>query len=284
MQWAWKDGKLLPVDEACLNVRDSAILHGASLFETLRCYSGYPFRLEAHLQRMRRWLERLYLFARAREQLDLSTSTIQNAIALLLDVCGLRKEDARLRITVTAGSECCPPSCFLLADRITAEQIAQWQAGVKAVLRPDPRSAQAEMPKWGSYAWHLDAQAEAQRHDAQETVWVNREGYITESAISNIFIWHKNTLKTPPLREGILAGITRQVIFEIAERLHIPSREERIPLPYLREAQAVLLTNSVREIVPVTQLGSMPFATHPIVAQLQQAYHQLVQEEATLSQ
>lgn len=284
MPWAWKDGTLLPADEACLNVRDSAILHGASLFETLRCYSGHPFRLEAHLQRLHRWLEQLHLFARAREHLDLSIPAIQNALACLLDACGLLEGDARLRITVTAGSAHCPPSCFLLADKITVEQMAQWKAGGKAVLLSDPRWARAELPKWGSYAWHIEAQLYAQAHEAEEAIWVNRAGYVTEGAISNVFIWHENTLKTTPLQEGVLAGITRQVVLEIAERLCIPCHEERIPTHYLREAQAVLLTNSVREIVPVTHLDGTPLAQHPVVAQLQQAYRQLVQDETTPSQ
>ena len=279
MHWAWKDGQLLPADEVTLNVRDGAILYGASLFETLRCYSGHPFRLEAHLRRLRYWLERLYLFAHSRDRVDLSFSTLRDATARLLDACGLQEEDARLRITVTAGSERCPPRCFLVVDQITAEQRAQWQAGVQAILLPDPRSAQAELPKWGSYAWHIEAQLQARAHGAQEAIWVNREGYVTEGAISNVFIWHEERLKTPPLQEGILAGITRQVVFEIAERLRIPCNEERIPAHALHEAQAVLLTNSVREIVPVTHLHGAPLAQHPILAHLQQAYRQLVQEE-----
>ncbi|MEJ5253526.1 MAG: aminotransferase class IV [Chthonomonadetes bacterium] len=284
MQWAWKDGKLVPEAEACLNVRDGAVLHGASLFETLRCYSGHPFRLEAHLQRLHCWMQHLRLFARRGEGLDLSTPTIRSAIAQLLDACGLQERDARLRITVTAGSEHCPPSYFLLADEITAEQKAQWQRGIRAILLPDPRSAQTELPKWGSYAWNMEAQLHAQSRGAQEAIWVNSAGYLTEGAISNLFIWHEGILKTPPLQEGILAGITRQVVFQIAERLHIPCREERLPVHHLYGAQAVMLTNSVREIVAVTHLDDNPLSQHPIVARLQQAYRQLIEEEQQTAQ
>lgn len=282
MEWVYKDGLLCRVDEACLGVHDGAVLYGASLFETLRCYRGHPFRLEAHLHRLRRWTEQLRLFAQARAHLDLNPSTLLHAIHQLLHANRLTNTDTRLRITVTAGSKHCLPTCFLLASPISAEQEETWKRGIGAVLLPDPRSVDAEVPKWGSYAWHIEAQLEAQARGADEAIWFRREGTITEGAVSNVFVWHENLLRTPPLQEGILAGITRQVVFEIADRLNIDYREERLPIHILRQAQAVMLTNSVREIVPVTHLDGTPLPLHPIISQIQHAYRQLVHEELSL--
>ncbi|MCS6830094.1 MAG: aminotransferase class IV [Armatimonadota bacterium] len=281
-RWAWCNGLLCAEHELLLPVRDGAVLYGASLFETLRCYDGHPFRLEQHLQRLRRWMERLHLFARARQAIDLSTSAVQYAVAQLLEANGLLDGDARLRITVTAGSEEVPPSCLMLAGRISPEQIAQWQAGVSAVLLPDPRGVRGEQPKWGSYAWHLEAQLQAKTQGAEEAIWFSREGYLTEGAISNVFVLHEDRLLTPPLDEGVLAGITRQVVLEIAWQAGVQCSEERVPVALLPRVQAVLLTNSVREIVPVALLDGVPFAVHPLVAKMQEAYRSLVRSCAPL--
>ncbi len=283
MQWVWKDGQLCPEDEAVLSVRDGAVLHGASLFETLRCYQGRPFRLEAHLLRLRRWMERLHLFVRARRELNLDAEAVRQAIGELLEANGLLKRDSRLRITVTAGAEGYTPSCFLLAEGIDDEQIRQWQRGVHTVLMPDPRAMSGEVPKWGSYAWHIEAYLQAQAQGAGEVIWF-RDSYLTEGALSSLFVYDDDRLLSPPLEEGILAGITRQVVFEIAEQTGIRCVEERLPIRALHEAQAVFLTNSVREIVPVLSVDGRPLASHPIIHQLQQAYTQLVQQETGTGQ
>jgi len=278
-RWAWYNGRLCTESEILLPVRDTAVLHGASLFETLRCYGGHPFRLEQHLQRLRRWMGRLHLFARSREMIDLSTPTVRPAIARLPKANGFFDGDTPLRITVTAGSEEISPTCFRLAERISPEQIAKWQAGITAVLLPDPRGVTGEQPKWGNYAWHIEAQQLAKEQGADEAIWFNREGYVTEGALSNVFVWHGERLLTPPLEEGILAGITRQVVIEIAQQMGIECREERIPASLLPHAQAIFLTSSVREIVPVVRLDSAPLHVHPVVARLQTAYHALIKQE-----
>ena len=277
--WAWSNGRLCAESELHLPVRDEAVLYGASLFETLRCYNGYPFRLEQHLQRIRCWMERLRLFAHARQMVDLSTLAVRQAIAHLLEANGLRDGDARLRITVTAGSEQIAPSCFMLAERISPGQVAKWQAGIAAVRLPDPRSVTGELPKWGNYACHFEAQLLAKAQAAEEAIWFNKEGFLTEGALSNLFILHEHRLLTPPLEEGILAGITRQAIFEIAQQMGIECLEERIPLSLLSQAHAVFLTNSVREIVPVVRLDGVPLPKCLTVARLQEAYRLLVQQE-----
>ena len=284
MRWVWKDGRLYPENEALVSVCDGAVLHGASLFETLRCYRGQPFLLEQHLQRLQRWLGRLHLFARARETVDLSPDTLRTAIGELLEANGLLLSDARLRITVTAGADAHRPSCFLLADGITPEQIARWEQGIRAILLPDPRAASGELPKWGSYAWHMEAQWQAQARGADEAIWFNRDGYLTEGAVSNLFVLQGNRLLTPPLDEGILAGVTRAVVLQLAEELGVECREERIPVSALQAAEAVLLTNSVREITHVIRLEDELLPQHSTVKHLQEAYRRVVHRQIQRSQ
>ncbi|MCS6949022.1 MAG: aminotransferase class IV [Armatimonadota bacterium] len=283
-RWAWCNGRLCAEGELYVPVRDGAVLYGASLFETLRCYNGHPFRLEQHLQRLRRWLERLRLFRHAREEVELRTPVIRQAIASVLEANGWLQGDVRVRLTVTAGSEKGTPLCFLLAERIPPEQVAQWRSGVTAALLPDPRSVQGEQPKWGNYAWHLEAQQLAREQGADEAIWFNGRGYLTEGALSNVFVWHEECLLTPPVEEGILAGVARQVVLEIAPQMGIECREEPIPIDLLPHVQAIFLTNSVREVVPVTRLGQRHFRTHPVVTSLQEAYRQQVQREVEASQ
>jgi branched-chain amino acid aminotransferase len=279
MRWIWFNGELLPTERACLNVLDGAVLHGAALFETLRCYQGFPFRLEQHLQRMRRWLASLRLFQKAQREVDLRTSVIEQAIASLISANGLQQQDARLRLTVTAGSETVSAACFITAAALSVQQIDRWQQGISVIVRHDPRAGGGERPKWSSYAVHLEAQLEAAVSGADEVIWFNAQQRITEGASSNVFAWNGRRLVTPPLQEGVLAGITRDVVLNLCAQEGIPCAEAPLSVCELMTAEAVFLTNSVREIVPVRWLEGRPFGAHPLTTQLQLAYRQLVQTE-----
>ncbi len=283
MQWIWYNGELVPAGQARLSVLDGAVLHGAALFETLRCYRGFPFRLEQHLQRMRRWLAALRLFASARQQVDLRTPFIEQAVASLIRANDLQSADARLRLTVTAGSEWSQPACFLTATVLSPQQIARWREGAGVLLRPDPRAGTGERPKWSSYAAHLEAQYEAKALGREEVIWFNAQGNITEGATSNVFAWDGRHLVTPPLHEGILAGITRETVMQLCAQEGIPCIEAPLSVGELLSAEAVFLTSSVREIVPVTQLEDRPLKPHPLIQQLQTAYRQLVEKERACS-
>lgn len=278
-QWIWCNGRLYPEEEVALSVRDRAVLHGASLFETLRCYRGYPFRLQEHLNRLHHWMSRLALFEYARTRLQIDSDTIHQAVLQLLQTNDLLNTDARLRITVTAGSAQVEPKCLLWAEPIPPEQINRWRLGIRATLLPTPFAWHEEMPKWGSYAWHAEAQLLAQAKGAEEAIWFTSEGYLTEGTYSNLFLWYEEQLLTPPLEEGILAGITRQLVLDIAQTEQIEYRVERIPVELLHKAHALFLTNAVREIVPVTHLDDTPLPTHPIVERLQEAYRRIVAQE-----
>jgi branched-chain amino acid aminotransferase len=281
MQWVWWNGELIAEQNARLSVLDGAVLHGAALFETFRCYRGFPFRLEPHLKRLRRWLHSLQLFERARQQADLSVPTIAAAVARLIEANQLQETDARVRLTVTAGSSASAPACFLIATPLTAEELSRWREGISAVLRPDPRAGGGERPKWSSYAAHLEAQYEANALGAEEVIWFNAQERITEGATSNVFAWNGRELVTPPLQEGILAGITREAVMQICAQRGIPCIEAPLPVHDLLLAEAVFLTSSVREVVPLRRLQHRPFAAHPLTVQLQTAYRQLVETERT---
>lgn len=278
-RWVWCNGQLYPEEEVSLSPRDRAVLHGASLFETLRCYRGYPFRLQEHLNRLLQWMSRLNLFQHARTYLQMDSDAIRRAVSQLLQANDLLNTDARLRITVTAGSEGVEPKCLLWAEPLLPEQIARWRSGIRATLLPTPFAWRGEMPKWGSYAWHAEAQLLAQAKGAEEAIWFTRDGYLTEGTYSNLFLWYEEQLLTPPLEEGILAGVARQLVLHIAQTERIAYRVERLPVELLQKAHAVFLTNAVREIVPVTHLDDTPLPVHPVVERLQEAYGRIVARE-----
>jgi branched-chain amino acid aminotransferase len=126
------------------------------------------------------------------------------------------------------------------------------------------------------------ARRDAKDSGADESFFLNQKGYLTEAAGSNVFIVKEGVLKTPPYESGILPGVTRVVVFELAAQLGIKIKEVNCRLSDLLQADEVFLTNSVIEIMPVTVFDGKPVGNGKpgaVTHSLLKAYGELVTRE-----
>jgi 4-amino-4-deoxychorismate lyase len=256
---------LVAPDEAAIRADDEALLRGRAAFETLRVYGGRPFRLGAHLDRLAASADAMGLPPIARPELE-------ELAALVLPHAG--EGDAVLRLVSTAGPAEGPPAGLALLSEIPGwiEEVrlrgarAASLLGVRAVvpwLLPGVKST--------SYAVNMAAEAEAKRRGAEEAIFVDTEGVVLEGTVTNVW-WRKGeTLHTPSLELGILAGVTRAALLELAPSRGYDIVEGTYRLDELYEADEAFTSSSVREVLPLVEVDGNPLRRGPAADALQEA-------------
>jgi len=282
MDFVYLNGKVIPREEAKISPFDRGFLYGYGLFETMRSYGGRIFRLDQHLARLRRSAEKLAL-APAIESYDL-----RKAVYMTLEANGLL--DARIRLSVSAGPgerKISPP-----ADGITVLVVAEkmapspqaYEKGVRVVTVDIRRNSQSPLSqvKATGFLDSLVAYSRAVALGADEAILLNEKGFVAEGAMSNIFLVSRGILITPSEDSGILSGITREVVLELAHNLGIAAMEKESPLSDLLQADEAFLTSAVREVMPIASIDGQPVGQNvpgPITRRLMAAYRRLVEME-----
>jgi len=277
------NGNLTPRSEAKLSPFDHGFLYGYGLFETMRAYNGYIFRLDCHLARLRRSAESLGLAHKVVE-FDLETACQETLKANEL-------KEARLRLTITAGEGDMTPdpsTCSSLTILVTAKDLIplphqKYEQGFKAVLSSLRRDSQSPLSRLKStcYVNNILAKMGAKAAGCDEAILLNERGYLAEGSTSNIFLMSKGELITPSLESGVLPGITREAVLEIAQASDIKTVEREIELKELTEAEEAFITNSVVEIMPLTWFDGKPIGSGmagQLTKKLMAAYKELVNE------
>jgi 4-amino-4-deoxychorismate lyase len=256
-----------------LRADDEAVLRGRAAFETLRVYSGVPFRLEAHLERLAASARVLELPAPPCAELsDLATAAIA--------ACG--RNDAVLRLVFTPGPEGGPPSGFALVTALPPALEEQRGRGVALATMQLAigTSARRESPwllpgvKSTSYAVNMAAQAEARRRGADDALLLSLEGAVLEGPTSNVWFAEEGRLRTPSLDLGILAGVTRSALLEACAAGGVAVEEGAYALDRLHAADEVFTSSSVREVMPVVVVDGRSVAAGapgPLAARMQAA-------------
>jgi branched-chain amino acid aminotransferase len=278
---------LLPKDKACISVEDYGFLSGAGLFETMRAYNGSIFRLDKHIERL---LSSASLLGLANK---LNGEELTKACNDTLKANGFK--EARIRLTVSMGEAGAfpgnpiDPTVLITATAYTPLPQEKYERGFLthvATFRQYSGAALAGVKSTG-YLPNLLARRYAEEHGCDEALFLNENDHITEGSISNLFfVSSNNSLVTPPMSSGVLLGVTRQVIFELATRLGIVASEVAVRLEELSGFNEAFLTNSVAEVMPlvavadrekVITIGSgRPGRT---TNRLMAAYKELVKEE-----
>jgi branched-subunit amino acid aminotransferase/4-amino-4-deoxychorismate lyase len=213
---------LLPSSQASISAFNHGFLYGLGLFETVRAYSGFPFRLDRHIARLLRGAEIIGLSP------NFTAKELHEFCLHVLRANHL--QEARLRITLSAGDgEPIPepttnaPALFITATHYLPDQ-ALHESGAKAVfsaLRRNNRSLPSRL-KTTSYLDSFMARREARVKGADEALFLNEQGALCEGSTSNIFLVSGETLVTPSVASGILAGITREAIIEMRPFSPVP--------------------------------------------------------------
>jgi branched-chain amino acid aminotransferase len=281
------DGVLVPAGEARVPVFDRGFLHGDSVYEVVRTYDLEPFELGAHLARLSASAERIYL------ALPWSGQRFEEEIRRVVDASSggdpadpaaapWNQGERSVRIVVTRGSGemgldpalATEPLVAILALPLRGPPLAAYREGVSAWPFGGPGAPPRggdPGAKTGEHLFHVLAMREARAHEGHEALLVDRDGCVTEGASSNVFAVRGGALETPPLQAGILAGVTRARVLELARELGVQVREQALPLPSLADADEAFLTSTVREILPLVRVGSRPVgsgAPGPVTARL----------------
>jgi branched-chain amino acid aminotransferase len=279
------NGKLVPKEEAKVSVFDHGFLYGDGVFEGIRIYNGKIFKLKEHI-------ERLFYSAHS---IDLKPPLTQEELiqATVETVRANNLRDGYIRIVISRGEgdlgldpqKCPNPTVVIIADKIAIYPEEVYKKGMKIITVSTRRnSPQALNPNIKSlnYLNNILAKIEANRANVPEAIMLSIEGYVAEATGDNLFIVKNKNLITPPLHLGVLPGITRQTVIELAKERGIITQEKPFTLYDVYTADECFLTGTAAEIVPVVEVdgrkinGGVP---GEITLLLMKDFHEYVKQE-----
>jgi branched-chain amino acid aminotransferase group I len=273
------NGSLIPRSQARISALDYGFLYGFGLFETMRAYEGRVFRLDRHLNRL----------ARSAEVLGLPLPATDLRSAVMATIQANQLGDARVRIAVSIGeggivpdpSTCDQPTVLILAGHYQPYPEQVYEKGFKAIVSSIHRNSQSPLSrlKSANYLESMLARQEARAAGVDEALCLNEKGLLAEASMSNVFLVTNGTLRTPGPGSGILPGITREAILELAPSLAISTLEDDVRQDELFQAQEAFLTNSLIEVMPLTEIDGKPVGSGrpgPLTRRLAAAYKRLV--------
>lgn len=269
------NGGYLPVENAHVSVMDRGFLFGDGIYEVIPVYCGSLFRFEEHLERLENSLkltriENPYSRDKWRDiMLPLIDATKNQYIYFQVTRGAAEKRDHAF----PAGVK---PTVFMMCNDIAP--FNDKEAGVKAISLDDNRWSLCNI-KAIALLGNILLRQQAVDNECAEAILV-REGYITEGSASNVFAVIDGILITPPKSNFILAGITRDVILELADANNILYAEDIISLDALKTASEIWFASSTREILPVVELDGRPVANGN-VGQLWHTMNDLLQTYKT---
>jgi len=275
------NGELTPISLARISPLDYSFLYGYGLFETMRAYSGTIFLLERHLDRLYKASRTLGMVHRLNSY-DLGRACY--------DVLKINKlADARIRLTVSAGEgdmvpnldTCKGITIFIAAQKLAPFSSAKYQEGFNAIISSLRRNSQSPLSrlKTACYLENILAKRGARAAGFNEALILNERDMLAEGSSSNIFLVDKKVLSTPSLECGVLPGITRGVVLEMAQSLDIKLVETEIKPEELLDSDEAFFTNSIVGIMPLTYIGDRPVGTGKpgvLTKKLMKAYKKLV--------
>ena len=246
--------------EPVLRADDEALLRGRAAFETVRVYAGEGFRLTEHLVRLAQSAERIGLPA-------VNGLAFEELAGQAITAAGV--PDAVLRLYWTPT-----PLALALVSALPDHHDELRERGQRLISL---RGVRAEAPwllpgvKSTSYAVNMAAEAEARRRGADDAVFVDGEDVVLEGPTTNIWWRRGRTLFTPALELGILAGVTRAAVIELAGELDYEVVKGTFALAELAAAEEAFTSSSVREVMPVVELDGAALGRGPAADELQAA-------------
>ncbi len=264
----WVDGNLVDSDQPAIRAVDHGVTVGDGAFETCKIVRSVPFALTRHLRRMDRTLSGLGLPA-------VDHDVVRAGIAAVLAE-GEPIAFGRLRWTVTGGtgplgSDRAGSAPTLIVTAAPAPPPPPSAAVVTVPWTRNERAATAGL-KTTSYADNVVALARARAKGAMEAIFANTTGDLCEGTGSNVFVVLGGTVLTPPLESGCLAGVTRELLLEWARDAGIDIIEERLPLTILRSCAEIILTSTLKDVLPVHRVDKRELTPGPLGARLRQVW------------
>lgn len=275
------NGTLVDKADAKVSVYDHGLLYGDGVFEGLRIYSGKVFRLQEHV-------DRLYDSAKA-IALKIPLTPDEMTQAVNDTVAANKKVDGYIRLVVTRGAGTlgldprkCEPVVIIIVDDISLYPKELYEDGLKIItastIRNHPNAVNPRV-KSLNYLNNILAKMEAIRAGCLEAIMLNHKGEVAECTGDNIFVIKNGILKTPPTEAGILEGITRNFVMELARQQGIPVVECNLTRHDIYTADELFLTGTAAEVIAVTEVDSRTIGAGkqgPLTRQLRTAFQQAV--------
>lgn len=273
----------MPTHEAKISVFDHGLLYGDGVFEGLRFYNSRVFMLQEHLIRLQQSATAISL------KLPFSLTEIQQAIEQLVEAYAHNSGYLRLVVTRGVGSlgidpqKCAQASLFIIADKLS---VVNTQQSIKLHIASTRRMpAECLDPKIKSlnYLNNILARIEANEAGMDEALMLNTQGFVSEGTVDNIFIIKDRQLLTPQVNDGLLKGITRDVILQLTRQLDLPTIETSLKVEDVMQADECFLTGTGAELLPVGQVNQHIFkpSKNSLFPVIQQAFKKMVEESCS---
>ena len=282
------NGEILDEENAKISVFDRGFLYGDGIFETVRSYGGVVFRLKDHLDRLYSSMKSLKI------RQSLSNKETEKAVYELLRINSL--EDASVRITISRGiskqrvfniSQNEVANVVISAQSFIPRPIEFYEKGINTDITHFKRNSQSLLSRFKAlnYLESVIARNEAIPKGSFETIFLNEFGYVCEGTVSNIFMVKGNRLMTPSLDCGVLPGITRKIVLELASYAALGTQEGKFKEEELKDSEEVFLTNSLIELIPVVKIDDRRIGNERVghlTQKIHSLYKELVKKERTL--
>jgi branched-chain amino acid aminotransferase len=273
------NGKIVASKEAVVSVFDHGFLYGDGIYETMRAYDGVVFRLDQHIKRLFRSASLIGL------SIPFDIDQVKIAIYETLIANALRK--AYIRLTVSRGRGpigldpdlCVEPTVVIVAQELKEYPGAFYKNGINLIISETRRNIKEAIDpriKSLNFLNNVLAKIEAKKKGAYEAIMLNVNGHLAEGTISNIFFYKDNVLCTPSPECGILDGITRGIVIELALREGIRVKEGQFTRKDIYSAREAFLTNTSMEVMPVSKIDDQTYAVDNIAKLLRGIYREEV--------
>ena len=277
------NGKLYDRDEAKVSVYDHGLLYGDGVFEGVRVYNGKVFRHREHIDRLYESARHIAL------EIPLAPGDMMKAVDDT--VKANNKVDGYIRLVVTRGPgnlgldpRSCKPNVIVIVDDISLYPKELYENGLKIVtaslIRNHPNALNPRI-KSLNYLNNILAKIEAIRAGCLEALMLNHKGEVAECTGDNVFVVKKGVLRTPPPDAGILEGVTRNLVIELAEKAGLPFAEATLTRHDIYAADECFLTGTAAEVIAVTECDGRLIGAGkqgPVTKQLREAFIRLTKE------
>jgi branched-chain amino acid aminotransferase len=269
------NNKLVPRAEALVSVFDHGFLYGDGVYETMRAYDGVVFMLDDHLMRLSRSASMIGL------SVPHDMDGIRDAVYETMSANSLK--NAYVRLTVSRGygpigldpDLCESPTFVVVAEEMKEYPRAYYERGISVIIARTKRNLKDAIDpriKSLNFLNNILAKIEAKKAGAYEAIMMNAAGHVAEGTISNVFFSRDGVLCTPSVECGILDGITRNIVLDLAVKEGFAVREGEFTRDDLSSAEEIFITNTTMEVMPVSTLDTVPYSVGRTAKVLRKAY------------
>jgi branched-chain amino acid aminotransferase len=273
--YLYLNGKIVTSKEALVSVFDHGFLYGDGIYETMRCYDGVVFKIDEHIKRLFRSASLIGL------TIPLDNSSLK--IALYETLLANSLKNAYIRLTVSRGTGeigldpdfCTNPTIVIMAKNLTEYPGSFYQKGLNLIIAKTRRNLkEAINPQIKSLNFlnNILAKIEAKKAGAYEAIMLNVHGKVSEGTICNVFFSKNDILYTPSTDCGILDGITRGIVLDLAKKEGVKVKEGKFTTNDLYSADEVFITNTTMEVMPVSEIDKQKYSIGSLSKSLRKLY------------